>query len=564
MPIVHLEPSDLSAEQAQRVLDFLNRASDAEQLNRDIEFPGEPDIGVKLGQRLLDARTALGGSFSQITQVRAVRLIGPERFTEICVAALGLDVDRWVELFYGGAPMAPQAESGLTVAVSLRPQPAWLGQPLALTVQVRDQGGSARMGVPVTLHTGLGRLVAMFGFSRIEGEAVTVITGVDGTADLELVVEPAEPLSEIQQAALVHALGALDASAPDPSKLESGFAAMVDTYLQERSYNLRRAVDVWVRDQREAMVDSINPTRWAFAWPVRSVLIQADALAGDGSGRMLARAVATATWVNWVGAWLLALDAQLRRSGRIDEALAAASRGQDGQLLGSLLGQAQRFVAAQPGRAAEWLGRKQVQTAVRDLVSGDLSRFDETTRADLLNQLEVAASEVRPTSIGSYTLVTHSRKSLVKDIGQLGLIQAGRLEQMQGLATEIDRKAAQVDAQAQQIGLLAGAVQSDRQAVAQQIERFNQQRGELAGQIDAFTRLAGQFNTDLAGFQRDAVRLGQRIDSLQTELVDVNRRIAPLVERRVGGLVADDPVAGAAPLAAPGPTPAKRPRRTRP
>src|SRR5574337_181978 len=215
MPDVYLQPSDLSTAQAQQVLDFLNRATSAEQLARDIEFPHEPDIGVKLGQRLLDARAALGGQFTDILQVRSVRLIGPERFTEICVAALGLMPERWVEVFYGGAPLAPQAETGLTVSLDVLPQPAWLGQPLAVTVRVRDQGGSPRAGVAVTVQAGVGRLVWMFGFSRIEGQAVTVLTGADGAAELELLTPPAEPLSEIQQAALEVALQRLDASAPD-------------------------------------------------------------------------------------------------------------------------------------------------------------------------------------------------------------------------------------------------------------------------------------------------------------------------------------------------------------
>jgi methyl-accepting chemotaxis protein len=571
MPIVHLEPGDLSPDQAQRVLDFLNAATSAQQLDRDIEFPGEPDIGVRLGQRLLDAREALGGRFTQITQVRAVRLIGPDRFTEICVAALGFTPQRWVELFYGGAPMTPQAETWLSVAIELRPQPAWLGQPLSLTVHVRDRGGSARMGVPVAVHTGVGRLVAMYGFSRIEGAAITVITGADGSADLELFVPPSEPLSEIQQSALEHALGGLDASAPDPQKLAAGFAKMVETYLQERSYNLRRAVDVWVRDQREAMVDSLNATRWAFAWPVTSALLQADALAADGGGGTLARAVATPSWKNWVGAWLLALDQHLQRSGQIDQALAAASRGADGKVLGQLLGQAQRFVASQPGLVAEWLGRKQVQTAVQRLVSSDLSGLDATARADVLTQLETAAREVRPTSLGSFTLVSQARQSLVKDIGQIGQFNAAQLAQLQGLAGEIDRKAAAIDAQAQQIATLASTVQNDRQFISEQLDLFNQQRGQLAGQIGEFSALASQFqqtsrtvaaqvaqfNTDLAGFQRSSVQLNTRLESLQTDLLDVNRRIAPLLDVRVG--VA--PAGAAAPSGGSPPSPAAAARK---
>ena len=62
MPIVYLQPSDLSAVQAAQVLAFLNAATSAAQLDRDIDFPGEPDIGLRLGQRLLDAGEVSSGS----------------------------------------------------------------------------------------------------------------------------------------------------------------------------------------------------------------------------------------------------------------------------------------------------------------------------------------------------------------------------------------------------------------------------------------------------------------------------------------------------------------------
>ena len=94
MAILLLEPQDLTPAQAARVLDFLNSAASAAEIAAKVEFPGELDIGVRLGQRLLDARTALGGRYTHLAQVDAVPLIGPERFTEICAAALGLDPRR--------------------------------------------------------------------------------------------------------------------------------------------------------------------------------------------------------------------------------------------------------------------------------------------------------------------------------------------------------------------------------------------------------------------------------------------------------------------------------------
>jgi hypothetical protein len=485
MPTVYLEPSDLSPLQAQRVLDFLNRATSAQQLNQDIEFPGEPDIGVKLGQRLLDARTALGGSYTALAQVRAVRLIGPERFTEICVAALGLEPTRWVELFYGGSPMAPQAETGLVVTIDARPQPAWLGQALSITVRVADRGGTPRGGVPVALHTGAGRLVWMYGFQRIEGAALTVLTGVDGSADIELVRDPAEPLSELQQAALDVALAALDVNAGDPLKLEADFRALALLYTQERSYNLRRAIDIHVRERRETMIASINPGTWRLVWPVDSVLLQADVLAGGTGGSAVARAVATVQWKNWVGAWLEFFGDLLREQAGFDRQFEETlGRAEGPEVMGQLMGRAQRFVADQAGRSALWLGQKNVETAMSKLVSGDLENINPEARAAVLTQLEAAAREVSPTTLGSFTLVSSVRKDVGLKLADVGTLNVEQLARAEALAVQVDRQAAQVNAQAAQV-----AQQS--QLVATNVQQFNTSYAQFDTQLTNFNLAIG-------------------------------------------------------------------------
>lgn len=529
MPDIYVQPSDLSALQAQKVLDFLNRATSAEQLAQDIEFPHEPDIGVKLGQRLLDARAALGGQFTDILQVRSVRLIGPERFTEICIAALGFAPERWVELFYGGAPLAPQTETGLTVSIDVLPQPAWLGQPFAITVRVRDQGGSARAGVAVTVQTGLGRLVWMFGFSRIEGQAVTVLTGADGAAELELFTPPAEPLSEIQQAALEVALKELDAGAADPLKLEAAFRRLAADYMLERSYNLRRAIDVYVRERREAMVDSVNPGRWRLAWPVDSALLQADALAANGGGSSTARAVLAVTWKNWVGAWLEFLGDVLRESAQLEKKLAAASGGEEGKrLVGNLLFETQRFVASRPGLSAEWVAKREVKEAVRDYVSGDVTALPLAAQAGVLMQLEVAAAGVSPTHLGNYALVTGTKAELVGQIDALALANAVEVQRIETLAAGVETTAARVDAQ-------AAAVDQDRLAVDQQMGTFNTRYADFDTRLTRFTADYGRFNTDLATFNANRTTLNTRIEGLQTDLGAVRLDVNRLNQVRGGG-----------------------------
>lgn len=501
MPIVYLEPGDLNMVQVQQVLDFLNRATSAQQLNRDIEFPDEPDIGIKLGQRLLDARAALGGQYTAITQVRAVRLIGPERFTEICVAALGLDPRRWVELFYGGNAQALQAETGLVVSIDVLPQPAWLGQPLTLHVRVADQGGTPRAGVGVTVQAGAGRLVWMYGFQRIEGEAVTVLTGSDGTTVLELVRDASEPLTQAQNAELQSALQWLDANAPDPFKLEADFRALAGLYLRERAYALRGAIDIHVRDHRNAMLDNVNPGTWRMRWPVDSVLVQADAVTTAG-GSTLARAVVAVQWKNWVGAWLEffsdALREQARLDARFDRALGRGGNS-GAAAVGDLLDEAQRFVANQSGRTAEWLGQKTVEKAVNRLVASDrLANLSEDTRSALLTQLEVAAREVSPTSLGNFTLVRRVRRDLGGQFGQIDLLSLERLNRAEALLSEVDRKAALVDVRAAEVERQAALVNTGAVRLDNQLAEFNRTTVTLNTRLDtingSLTTLRNDFN----------------------------------------------------------------------
>lgn len=556
MPIVYLQPSDLSAVQAARVLDFLNAATSAEQLARDIEFPREPDIGVRLGQRLLDARAAVGGSFTDILQVRAVRLIGPERFTEICVAALGLEPTRWVELFYGGEALATPTETGLVLSLALHPQDAWLGEPRTLRLQVNDHGGTPRAGVAVTVQASLGRLVYLYGFHRIEGQAVTVLTGSDGSAELELLTPPTEPLTENQQAALETALAGLDPRAAHPLALEAGLKAMAEAYLRDRSYSLRTAIDLYVRDAHGAAVDTISRARWKLAWPVDSGLIQADVLDAEGRGSSLARAVRTATWIDWVEPWTSFLADVLEGGTPLEQELAARASTGDGALLDGLLNLAQTRLAGHAGRAAEWIGKRQLEAAVDRFIGGGVETLPVEARDAVVSQLGVAAAEVSPRSLGSYTLDTATRADLGQRIDTVAELNLAEFEHLGTLAREVEARASAVDAQLRQVQALALEVNQDRQAIDTRIDSFDTRyqsfdsryssfdtryasfdtryadfdsRYTLIGtQLNEFDVRYGQFstdlsrfNTDLASFDQNRLTLNTRIDSVDTNLKNV-------------------------------------------
>jgi len=82
MAETYISPEDVSPQDAQKVLDFLNSAKSAEEIAYAVEIPGERDVGTIVGQHILDRRDELG-KFTNVRQVADVPQVGPERFTEI-------------------------------------------------------------------------------------------------------------------------------------------------------------------------------------------------------------------------------------------------------------------------------------------------------------------------------------------------------------------------------------------------------------------------------------------------------------------------------------------------
>ena len=78
----YIKPEDVSPEDAQKVLDFLNSAQSAAEIAEAVEIAHERDVGIRVGQHILDRRQQLGG-FTSLQQVADVWQVGPERFSQI-------------------------------------------------------------------------------------------------------------------------------------------------------------------------------------------------------------------------------------------------------------------------------------------------------------------------------------------------------------------------------------------------------------------------------------------------------------------------------------------------
>ena len=78
----YIKPEDVSPQDAQKVLNFLNSAQSAAEIDKTVEIRDERDVGLRVGQRILDRRKVLG-QFSTLQQIADIPYVGPERFTEI-------------------------------------------------------------------------------------------------------------------------------------------------------------------------------------------------------------------------------------------------------------------------------------------------------------------------------------------------------------------------------------------------------------------------------------------------------------------------------------------------
>jgi hypothetical protein len=220
----YLAPEDVAEEFARQTIDAVNAMRSARQLADAVDVPGEPDIGIRLAQRILDRRDELGG-FTSLQQIYDVPLIGPERFTELVVC---LSDAPWPD-----RPVSPSEalrrefeqlrrhvaalgaiDAGRRVTLTaVQPQP-FLGQTVTLVVEVTDGAGRPGVDVPVTLLATRGRLSASDGYTTTAGHLITARTGVSGRLRVTLTLPPTEPLTEVQQSALARAVSQLG-DAPD-------------------------------------------------------------------------------------------------------------------------------------------------------------------------------------------------------------------------------------------------------------------------------------------------------------------------------------------------------------
>lgn len=493
MAIVYLEPDDLSDAQQARVLRVLNLATDAAALAAAIEMPGEPDIGIKLAERLLRARTALNGQFTTLSQVASVPYMGLERFTDLCVAILGLQREQLAKLGavagqrLAGATVNAYAGIQLALQIDTDPQPAWLGQTLQITITA-TQNGAPLVNRSITLETSLGKLTWSFGFALQAGSALVIKTGADGRARLTLDYQPYEPLTQDQDNALQLALADLDATAATPDEIRVAFTSLAEQYDDEPNVHLRAALDIYSKEG-ERYWQRFNASNAAFEWPQATAVLRAYLHSGTNAQGVLASSVSIVTWINWIPAWFNYLHEWLANRAALAERLAKIKRkGLNGYaLVDNLVDEAHIFVASQKGFAGELVSQHLVSDSVNRFLSTQIDDLPDATKRVLFPSLQLAAEQIRAGNRGSLELVSNTRGALKADIADIANIDAGVLEEIRNIREDVGLKA-----------------------------------DTIRNQLDGFAKDRNQFNEDLAGFQRDHAQFTDQFGVFENDAAQIN------------------------------------------
>jgi hypothetical protein len=488
----YLRPEDVRPEHARQVLRFLNSAQTAEQIAAAVEIPGEPDVGIRLSQRILDRRRQLG-TFTNLGQVAEVPLIGPERFTEIVVTLSDAGVplsevllDEIRELREQVRSLQATLGKQPTVTVRALQEEPFLGQAVNLVVTAIEAGGKRpRVGAPLTLFTTFGRLRASDGLISREGNAVTVRTDGNGVARALLLPPVSEDITSVQQDTLEVALRLLDPDARTPRETEDGLREIAIRYRLDGNLQLRQAIDVYFRDFGKGLMETLNVRDYLLAWSYLDSTVLAYARDDPSSTAVDATAALTIRTKNWIAPWLEKIEELARSESRLDQDLVRAKgTGEPGALLGRVYDGVNDFVSAQRGLVGGYVGQRIAESSLRDFLQSGIQDLPREKQLAIFPALDAA----------SHTLAT-------SDASVLGAVGETRVELRQELDTKIE------DVETRSVELLDTRVgdlqtQLDSKVGTTDLEIL---RGELNDRIDRIPT-------------RDLDPLITRLDALQVQL----------------------------------------------
>ncbi|GAK58624.1 hypothetical protein U27_05598 [Candidatus Vecturithrix granuli] len=327
----------------------------------------------------------------------------------------------------------------------------FLGQSVTIVAKVTNDLGTPRVDIPVTFVATWGRLRTADGYTFEQGNTVTARTGVDGTVRVTLMSPTSEDLWDVQQDALETMLRLLDPDAGTPHDTEASLQEMARQYRWEANIQFRRAVDIYFRDFRHSLLDTINFRDYMQTWAYFDSTVIAYVREGEPKDTLATSVQGTATltlrFKDWLGPWLqtyLELSGSESSLGEDLQSVKQQSK-EAGVLINGVYDRIRDFVTSQRGLAGEYIGQKVAETSIRDFLDSGIDDLPVDTRVSLFPALEVVSSTIATTGVNVLKGLGQARADLRQElntkIGQIDTKSISALkERVEGLESQFSEK----------------------------------------------------------------------------------------------------------------------------
>ena len=500
-----LVPEDVRPAHAQQVLDYLNRATSTQQIADAIEFPEQPDIGLRLAQRILSRRAELNG-FRSLDQVYAVPLIGPKRFTQIVLALsearpprldMGAALNDLAEVRQRVDALHALLEPAVQARLWSVQSSVGLGQRATLLVQVLGAGGRPLVDQPLTLTTTWGELTASCGVKTLTGVTVLTRSNELGLAEIQLGPRFQAPLSAAQRLALELAAALLPEKAAWPTAARAELSELIRRYRAATGSDLREAIDAAYREYGASLQQAEHRGQALAEWmllPVTVVCHVNDA-ADERGQKHLALATHTLFVRNWLPAFIAAFEKEVAADTALGAELERAPREVDsaGRFLNDVFISVESILNTERGALGRTIRNRAAQGELQRFMQTQVASLSKDVRLSALNGVRNASKTIGDGGLTLFTAVETTRRA------DLSAIQA---------ATAV--VAAQVSAIENTV-VTAAEVQD----IKNQVAALSLGSDGLRQDFDSLSRNLSGLETKLT---RDLAGVGTRLDGIDQRI----------------------------------------------
>ncbi|MDX1696044.1 MAG: hypothetical protein R3208_19925 [Ketobacteraceae bacterium] len=565
MAEIYLTPGDISASDTRIVLAFLNAMQSAEEIAARVEIPNELDIGVRLGQRILDAREQLGGRFSDLQQLMEVPLIGPERFTEVVTEALdksALDIlsrrsrSRELSEIAAVSSQIDVLRASLKELEVLNPNryrieiksldsTPYLGEVIPVRIRVWDRHTRKyKANMPLTIETNWGNLRWSRGLQVKQGAVIHGRTSVSGELVVELYTPTVEPLTVPQQTELSLALGKLSHQAEVPSQARQNFQELTAKYQHPLNVDLRKAMDIHYKSRQDRVAESINSPSSVYQWTYEQALVRAYAHPREAQEQNTVISLSTLVveYRDWLSPWYDVYKNDLVESQSLQTGLNEALNFSDDEqgVVGHMVSSLHSFIAHQNGLLGARVGQQAGKEVVTRMLSQDPQFLSSGTKETLYTVLNQAPGTITPASKGSVGIANEVAIDVGRNTGLFDIVDADiNFDQLTSRIEAFNSNYQNFTSEYTQFNDDFAAFNQEYQAFNTDYQAFNTNYADFSSQYGTWQNDYVDFQDSLADFN---VAKDQLIQNVTVGVNDALRNVEATITGTTGTSVAIDPI----------------------